>query len=89
MRYYGMTEPGKRLAVVGLGGLGGLGHMAVKFGVAFGLHVTVVSTSPAKEAEAKQVLGAHRFLLSSDPHAMRVTCISINHLFEIGLGFRV
>jgi len=37
-----MTEPGKSLGVVGLGGLG---HMAVKFGKAFGLKVTVISTT--------------------------------------------
>ncbi|WP_228155719.1 alcohol dehydrogenase catalytic domain-containing protein, partial [Acinetobacter baumannii] len=54
MKYYGMTEPGKRLGVVGLGGLG---HMAVKFGKAFGLKVTVISTSPNKEKEAKESLG--------------------------------
>ncbi|KAE9466108.1 hypothetical protein C3L33_01954, partial [Rhododendron williamsianum] len=46
MQYYGMTEPGKHLGVVGLGGLG---HLAVKFGKAFGLKVTLISTSPKKE----------------------------------------
>lgn len=59
--------PGHKIAVVGLGGLG---HMAVKFGVAFGAEVTVVSTSPSKEADAKK-LGAHHFLLSSDAEAMK------------------
>lgn len=53
---------GHKLAVVGLGGLG---HMAVKFGVAFGAEVTVLSTSPKKEADAKK-LGAHHFLVTSD-----------------------
>lgn len=53
---------GHKLAVLGLGGLG---HMAVKFGVAFGAEVTVLSTSPSKEADAKK-LGAHNFLLTSD-----------------------
>ena len=37
MQHFQMTEPGRRLGVVGLGGLG---HMAVKFGKAFGLQVT-------------------------------------------------
>lgn len=55
--------PGHKLAVVGLGGLG---HMGVKFGVAFGAEVTVLSTSPRKEADAKK-LGAHRFVVTSDP----------------------
>jgi alcohol dehydrogenase (NADP+) len=49
--------PGQRLAVAGLGGLG---HMAVKLGVAFGADVTVLSTSKKKEADARR-LGAHDF----------------------------
>jgi uncharacterized zinc-type alcohol dehydrogenase-like protein len=53
---------GHKLAVLGLGGLG---HMAVKFGVSFGAEVTVLSTSPSKEADAK-ALGAHNFVLTSD-----------------------
>lgn len=53
---------GHKLAVLGLGGLG---HMAVKFGVAFGAEVTVLSTSPNKEADAKK-LGAHNFVVTSD-----------------------
>lgn len=53
---------GHKLAVLGLGGLG---HMAVKFGVAFGAEVTVLSTSPDKEADAKK-LGAHQFVLTKD-----------------------
>src|SRR6187401_2449513 len=53
---------GHKLAVLGLGGLG---HMGVKFGVAFGAEVTVLSTSPAKEADAKK-LGAHKFVVTTD-----------------------
>ena len=53
---------GHKLAVLGLGGLG---HMAVKFGVAFGAEVTVLSTSASKEADAKK-LGAHKFVVTSD-----------------------
>jgi len=53
---------GHKLAVLGLGGLG---HMAVKFGVAFGAEVTVLSTSPNKE-EAAKALGAHHFVVTSD-----------------------
>ena len=58
---------GHRLGVLGLGGLG---HMAVKFGVAFGAEVTVISTSSKKEADAKR-LGAHGFLLSTDQAAVQ------------------
>src|SRR5882757_6140359 len=53
---------GHKLAILGLGGLG---HMAVKFGVAFGAEVTVLSTSASKEADAKK-LGAHKFVVTKD-----------------------
>lgn len=53
---------GHKLAVLGLGGLG---HMAVKFGVAFGADVTVLSTSPEKEKDAMK-LGAHHFINTKD-----------------------
>ena len=62
LRHWGVGK-GHKLAVVGLGGLG---HMGVKFGVAFGAEVTVLSTSPDKEADAKK-LGAHKFVVTSDP----------------------
>jgi uncharacterized zinc-type alcohol dehydrogenase-like protein len=48
---------GKRVGVVGLGGLG---HMAVKLAASLGAEVTVLSTSPSKEADARR-LGAHEF----------------------------
>jgi uncharacterized zinc-type alcohol dehydrogenase-like protein len=54
---------GHRIGVVGLGGLG---HMAVKFGRAMGAHVTVFSTSPGKERDARKV-GAHAFVLTTKP----------------------
>src|SRR5690349_12655964 len=58
---------GHKLAVLGLGGLG---HMGVKFGVAFGAEVTVLSTSPKKEADAKK-LGAHHFVVTTDPEQLK------------------
>ena len=58
---------GHKLAVVGLGGLG---HMAVKFGVAFGAEVTVLSTSASKEADAKK-LGAHKFVVTKDEKQLK------------------
>jgi len=63
MKYLQMTDPGKILGVVGLGGLG---HMVVKLGKAFGLQVTVISRSPKKEKEAREVLGADHFIISKD-----------------------
>jgi cinnamyl-alcohol dehydrogenase len=69
MKHFQMDVPGKHFGVVGLGGLG---HMAVKFGKAFGMTVTVFSTSPAKEKEARAVLGADHFIVSKDPEQMKV-----------------
>jgi len=53
---------GHKLGVVGLGGLG---HMAVKFGASFGAEVTMLSTSPGKEKDARR-LGAENFALTND-----------------------
>jgi uncharacterized zinc-type alcohol dehydrogenase-like protein len=54
---------------VGVVGLGGLGHMAVKLAASMGADVTVFSTSAAKEADAKR-LGASHFALSSNASVM-------------------
>jgi uncharacterized zinc-type alcohol dehydrogenase-like protein len=54
---------GKRIGVVGLGGLG---HMAVKIAKAMGSEVVVFSTSPNKQADAKR-LGAKHFVVTADP----------------------
>ena len=54
---------------VGVVGLGGLGHMALKFAHAFGAHVTQFTTSRGKEADAKR-LGADEVVLSTDAAAM-------------------
>ena len=61
------VKPGDKVAVAGLGGLG---HMAVKFAVALGADVTVLSTSPSKEKDAFD-LGAHHFELSTNKAAMK------------------
>lgn len=53
---------------VGVVGLGGLGHMGVKIARAMGAEVTVFSTSPGKEKDAKK-LGAKHFVLSKEPGA--------------------
>jgi D-arabinose 1-dehydrogenase-like Zn-dependent alcohol dehydrogenase len=69
MMHHKMNQPGKSLGVVGLGGLG---HMAVKLGKTFGLNVTVFSTSESKRDEAINVLGVDKFVLSSDTQQMQV-----------------
>jgi uncharacterized zinc-type alcohol dehydrogenase-like protein len=54
--------PGQRVGVIGLGGLG---HLGVKFAKALGAEVTVITTSPGKEEDARR-LGADHVLLSKD-----------------------
>ncbi len=58
--------PGQKVGVVGLGGLG---HMAVKLAAALGAEVTVFTTSPGKAGDAKK-LGAHHIVVSRDADAM-------------------
>ena len=58
--------PGMKVAVMGLGGLG---HMGVKFAVAMGADVTVLSHSPSKKADAL-AMGAHHFVSTKDPDAL-------------------
>jgi len=79
MKYYGITEPGKHL---GVAGLGGLGHVAVKIGKAFGLKVTVISTSIKKEEEAINKLGADSFLVSSDPAKMKAAINTMDYIID-------
>jgi len=61
LRYFG-AGAGQRVGVVGLGGLG---HMGVKFAASFGAEVTVFSTSPTKERDARR-LGAHHFVVTRE-----------------------
>ena len=58
---------GHKIAIVGLGGLG---HMGVKFAVAFGADVTVLSTSSSKDQDALK-LGAHHFEVTSQPATLK------------------
>ncbi|EPY19024.1 alcohol dehydrogenase (NADP+) [Strigomonas culicis] len=66
LRYWGVKK-GSRVGVVGLGGLG---HMAVKLASAMGAVVTVFTTSESKKAAAKD-LGAHHVVISKDPAEMK------------------
>jgi uncharacterized zinc-type alcohol dehydrogenase-like protein len=59
--------PGKKVAIAGLGGLG---HMGVKIAAAMGAEVTVLSTSPSKELDARK-LGAHKFLVTKNEDAVK------------------
>ncbi|UII25721.1 NAD(P)-dependent alcohol dehydrogenase [Fulvivirga maritima] len=59
--------PGKKVGIVGIGGLG---HMAIKIAKAMGAEVTVFTTSPSKVEDAKR-LGADEAVLSKDPEQMK------------------
>ena len=65
LRHWGVG-PGKKVGIVGLGGLG---HMGVKFARALGAHVVTFTTSPGKIEDAVK-LGAHQAVISTDPEAM-------------------
>ena len=70
--------PGTRVGVIGLGGLG---HMAVKLAAGMGAEVTVLSRTPDKEADAL-ALGATRLLVSSDPAAMQAAGSSLDLIID-------
>ncbi|CAA7410937.1 unnamed protein product [Spirodela intermedia] len=78
-----MNQPGKSLGVIGLGGLG---HLAVKFGKAFGLKVTVLSTSLSKKDESLSLLGADRFVVSSDKEQMKALENSLDFIIDTASG---
>ncbi|CAN5792030.1 NAD(P)-dependent alcohol dehydrogenase [soil metagenome] len=70
--------PGKKVAIAGLGGLG---HMGVKIAVAMGAEVTVLSTSPSKESDAKK-LGAHNFVNIRDDEARTAAAGSFDFILD-------
>lgn len=70
--------PGSRVGVIGLGGLG---HMAVKLAVGLGADVTVLSRTPDKQADAL-ALGAHRLLVSGDADAMAAAADSFDLIID-------
>ncbi|RZV03542.1 UNVERIFIED_ORG: putative zinc-type alcohol dehydrogenase-like protein [Serratia quinivorans] len=65
LRQWG-AGPGKKVGIVGLGGLG---HMGVKLARAMGAHVVLFTTSTSKVEDAKR-LGAHEVVISSNPDEM-------------------
>ncbi|KAK9713197.1 hypothetical protein RND81_06G010800 [Saponaria officinalis] len=79
LRHFGLDKPGLHIGVVGLGGLG---HMAVKFGKAFGVKVTVISTSPNKKDEAVNRLGADAFLVSREPEQIKAALGTMDGIID-------
>lgn len=70
--------PGQKVGIVGLGGLG---HMGVKFAKAFGAHVVLFTTSPGKVADGKR-LGAHEVVVSTDPAQMTAQAGSFDFILD-------
>jgi uncharacterized zinc-type alcohol dehydrogenase-like protein len=66
---------------VGVIGIGGLGHMALRFLSAWGCDVTAFSTSPGKEAEAKS-FGAHNFVNSKDTKSLEAVVDSFDFIIS-------
>ena len=77
LRHWGVTK-GKKVGVVGLGGLG---HMAVKFAHAFGAHVIVFTTSPNKKDDALR-LGADEVVLSRNANEMQKHTASFDFILD-------
>ncbi len=77
MRHWGVTQ-GKKVGVVGLGGLG---HMGVKFAHALGAHVVVFTTSPHKTEDALR-LGADEVVVSRDSNAMQKHAGSFDFILD-------
>jgi uncharacterized zinc-type alcohol dehydrogenase-like protein len=70
--------PGKKVGIVGLGGLG---HMALKFAHAFGAHVVQFTTNLRKKEDALK-LGADEVVLSTDPEAMNAHANSFDFILD-------
>jgi alcohol dehydrogenase (NADP+) len=70
--------PGQKVGIVGLGGLG---HMGVKFARAFGAHVVLFTTSPGKTADALR-LGAHEVVVSKDEAQMSAHAGSFDFILD-------
>ena len=77
MRHW-QVGPGQKVGIVGLGGLG---HMGVKFAKAFGAHVVLFTTSPGKVADGKR-LGAHEVVVSTDEKQMAAQANSLDFILD-------
>jgi uncharacterized zinc-type alcohol dehydrogenase-like protein len=70
--------PGKKVGIVGIGGLG---HMGVKLAKAMGAYVVVITTSASKTDDAKR-LGADQVILSSDPEQMKANAGTLHFILD-------
>jgi cinnamyl-alcohol dehydrogenase len=79
LKHLGLMAPGLRGGVLGLGGIG---HLGVKLAKAMGHHVTVISSSDKKRAEAMDELGADAYLVSSDQDQMAAAVDSLDYIID-------
>jgi uncharacterized zinc-type alcohol dehydrogenase-like protein len=77
MRHWGVTK-GKKVGIVGLGGLG---HMGVKLARAFGAHVVVFTTSQGKVEDALR-LGAHEVVMSRNADELKKHAYSLDFILD-------
>jgi uncharacterized zinc-type alcohol dehydrogenase-like protein len=77
LRQWGVTKGSK----VGIAGLGGLGHMGLKYAHAFGAHVVLFTTSPGKAADARR-LGAHEVVISRNADEMKRHAASFDFILD-------
>lgn len=75
---YWKVGPGQKVGIVGIGGLG---HMGVKLAKAMGAHVVVITTSPAKVADATR-LGADEVILSTDKEQMKANANTLHFILD-------
>jgi cinnamyl-alcohol dehydrogenase len=79
LKHFGLMTPGLRGGILGLGGVG---HMGVKVAKSMGHHVTVISSSDKKRAEAMDDLGADAYLVSSDEAQMAAAMDSLDYIID-------
>ena len=79
LSHFGLKKPGLRGGILGLGGVG---HMGVKFAKAMGHHVTVISSSNKKREEALQDFGADDYVIGSDQSKMNELADSMDYIID-------
>lgn len=79
LKHFGLMQGGLRGGIMGLGGVG---HMGVKIAKAMGHHVTVISSSDKKRAEATDHLGADAYIVSSDGAQMGAAADSLDYIID-------
>lgn len=79
LKHFRLMTPGLRGGILGLGGVG---HMGVKVAKSMGHHVTVISSSNKKRAEAVDDLGADAYLVSSDADQMAAAADSLDYIID-------